>query len=314
MDDYNETPVQFGPDGSLIGIITTPGDGPMAPVGCILMNMGAIHRIGPRRTNVKLARQMAACGISSIRMDLAGLGDSRPAGETVDFRMQAVLDVQAAMNLVGTMLGVHRFILVGLCSGARNGLCVAVNDPRLVGLLMFDGPGFPGRRARWERSARRALADPSLSAFFARVSGAIRRKLLPSQPAADANIFESEAPEDTVEYFGHSIRQLVERGVATMLVYTGSVHVKDRNFDQLGPFANEPFVRQLEYRFIPEIDHGLISQASQQAFMKQACDWILRVIHGDGSPASPALSAVGQSARGARATSSLATKLEHAGS
>ena len=104
-------------------------------------------------------------------------------------------------------------------------------------------------------------------------------------------------------------------GVATMLVYTGSVHVKDRKFDQLGPFANEPFVRQLDYRFIPEIDHGLTSQASQQSFMKQTCDWVLRVVHRDGNPASPAPSASGHAAaQGPRAASSLATKLEHAGS
>jgi len=316
MDDYNETPVQFGPDGSLIGIITTPGDGPMVPVGCILMNMGAIHRIGPRRTNVKLARQMAACGISSIRMDLAGLGDSRPAGETADFRTQAVLDVQAAMNLVGTMLGVHRFVLIGLCSGAHNGLSIAVADPRLIGLLMFDGPNFPGRRARWERSLRRALADPKPGAFFGRVVGVIRRTLLPRQQQApgDQNIFDSTGPRDSADYFCRSMNQLAERGVATMMFFTGSVQTKDRRRDLLGPFGKEPFARRLDYRFVPEIDHGLISQESQQAFMKLTCDWVLRVIHGDGSPASPALSAAGQSARGPRAASSLATKLEHAGS
>lgn len=310
MDEYNETPVLFGPDGSLIGIITTPGDGAMAPVACILMNMGAIHRIGPRRTNVKLARQMAACGISSIRIDLAGLGDSRPARETAHFRTQAVLDVQAAMNLVGTMFGVHRFVLVGLCSGAHNGLCVAVADPRIVGLLMFDGPGFPGRRARWERSARRALADPDPGAFFARVSGVIQRKLRPAQPVAGAqNIFESAAPEDTPEYFCRAMNGLAERGVATMLFYTGSVHVKDRRLDQLGPFVNEPFVRKLEYRFVPEVDHGLTSQASQRYFMNLACDWALRVIHGDGN--APAQAGGG---RGAPSSAARTNRLAQASS
>jgi pimeloyl-ACP methyl ester carboxylesterase len=316
MDDYNETPVQFGPDGSLIGIITTPGDGPMAPVACILMNMGAIHRIGPRRANVKLARQMAARGISSIRVDLAGLGDSRPASETADFRTQAVLDVQAAMNLVGTMLGVHRFVLIGLCSGAHNGLSVAVADPRLVGLLMFDGPNFPGRRARWERSLRRALADPRPGAFFGRVLGVLRRTLSPQQqqPAGNQNIFDSTGPRDSAEYFCRSMNLLAERGVATMMFFTGSVQAKDRRRDLLGPFGKEPFARQLEYRFAPEIDHGLTSQASQQAFMNLVCDWALRVIHGDGSTPAQAVAAGGHAGRGARPSTTLAIKLDHASS
>jgi len=284
MDNYTETPVQFGPDGSLIGIITTPGDGLMAPVACVMLNMGAIHRIGPRRSNVKLARRMAAHGISSIRIDLAGLGDSRPASETAHYRTQAVLDLQAAMNLIGTMLGVHRFVVVGLCSGAQNGLCVAVADARVVGLLMFDGSGFPGRRARIERSVRRALSDPTLGAFISRATGWVRRKLLPQQVASGTqDIFEAPAPEDTPEYFCRALNELAARDVAMMLLYTGTVHVKDRNLDQLGPYVNEPFVRKLEYRFIREIDHGLTSQASQQTFMDLACDWALRVIQGNGS-------------------------------
>ena len=83
MSDYKETPVQFGPDGSLIGIITTPAEGPLAPVACLMLNMGANHHIGPRRINVKLAREMAGRGISCIRMDLAGLGDAHAGRDFV---------------------------------------------------------------------------------------------------------------------------------------------------------------------------------------------------------------------------------------
>jgi hypothetical protein len=41
-----------------------------------MFNMGANHRIGPRRINVKLARVLAARGVSSLRFDLGGVGDS----------------------------------------------------------------------------------------------------------------------------------------------------------------------------------------------------------------------------------------------
>lgn len=302
MNDYKETPVQFGPDGSLIGIITTPADGPLAPVACLMLNMGANHRIGPRRINVKLARQMAARGISSVRLDLAGLGDSGPASGSEHFLTQAVLDLQAAMNLIQTMLGVRRFIVIGLCSGATNGLSLAVADSRVVGLLMFDGYAFPGRRAQLERQFRRALAVPTNPAVIGKTVRWLQRKFSAKAAAAAApHIFEPDPPEVTAAVFRRSMTQVAERNVAVLLFYTGTMHVVDRGRDQLGPFAHEDFTQRFEYRFIGDIDHSLTSMASQQTFMEVVCDWALRVVQGATGPAaSPASTNRGGQAIGSR--------------
>ncbi len=303
MNDYKEIPVQFGPDGSLIGVITTPSEGSLAPVACLMLNMGANHRIGPRRINVKLARQMAARGISSIRFDLAGLGDSGPAGGSEHFLTQAVFDLQAAMNMIQTMLGIRRFIAIGLCSGATNGLSLAVADARVIGLLMFDGYAFPGRRARLERSLHRALAVPTNPAVIGKTVRWLQRKFSASAAAAASpSIFEPDAPEVTAALFRRSMMQLAERNVAVLLFYTGTMHVTDRHRDQLGPFADEPFMQQFEYEFIREIDHSLTSMASQQIFMRVVCDWALRVTHG-GTASAPSAAAgrAGAPAGGARA-------------
>jgi hypothetical protein len=303
MNDYKEIPVQFGPDGSLIGVITTPSEGSLAPVACLMLNMGANHRIGPRRINVKLARQMAARGISSIRFDLAGLGDSGPAGGSEHFLTQAVFDLQAAMNMIQTMLGIRRFIAIGLCSGATNGLSLAVADARVIGLLMFDGYAFPGRRARLERSLHRALAVPTNPAVIGKTVRWLQRKFSASAAAAASpSIFEPDAPEVTAALFRRSMMQLAERNVAVLLFYTGTMHVTDRHRDQLGPFADEPFMQQFEYEFIREIDHSLTSMASQQIFMRVVCDWALRVTHGSTASApSAAAGRAGAPAGGARA-------------
>jgi len=302
MNDYKEIPVQFGPDGSLIGVITTPAEGSLAPVACLMLNMGANHRIGPRRINVKLARQMAARGISSIRFDLAGLGDSGPASGSEHFLTQAVFDLQAAMNLIQTMLGIRRFIAIGLCSGATNGLSLAVADARVVGLLMFDGYAFPGRRAQLERTLRRALAVPTNPAVIGKTVRWLQRKFSASAAAAASpSIFEPEPPEVTAALFRRSMSQLAERNVAVLQLYTGTMHVTDRQRDQLGPFADEPFMQQFEYEFIGEIDHSLTSMASQQIFMRVVCDWALRVTHGGTASAhSAATGRAGTHAGGAR--------------
>lgn len=284
MTDYKETPVQFGPEGALIGVITTPADGALEPVACLMLNMGANHRIGPRRINVKLARQLAAHGISGIRFDLAGLGDSGPAAGSEHFLTQAVFDLQAAMNLMETTLGVRRFIVIGLCSGASNGKSVAIADSRVVGLLMFDGYAFPSRRSRWERTMWRALAAPTNPAVLGKTARWLQRKFSRSAAMAAApDIYEQDTPEAIAASFRRAMMQLAERKVAVLLLYTGTMHVRDRNRDQLGPFADEAFTQDFEYEFIGEIDHSLTSLASQQIFMAVVCDWALRVSQGASS-------------------------------
>jgi pimeloyl-ACP methyl ester carboxylesterase len=295
MNDYLEKPVLFGPDGSLIGVLATPAEGQAEPVACLLLNMGANHRIGPRRINVKIAREMAAHGISSIRIDLAGMGDSRPASGSQHYRAQAVLDLQAAMDCIGSELGVHRFVGIGLCSGSENILATAVADARVIGLLMFDGFAFPGRRSRWEKTIRRTLADPSFPTLAAKVREKLRR-FMPGivAPAAQgtalvdgasSEIFRPESPEERLDFFRRSMRQIAERKAQALLLYSATLHVRDRDRDQLGALAREPFMRQFEYRFTPDMDHSLLSRETQQAFLAICSDWALRVIRG--SPALP---------------------------
>ena len=278
MNDIKEIPVAFGPDQSLVGVVAAPTGGDDVPIACLLLNVGANHRIGPRRINVKLARQLAECGVSSIRFDLSGLGDSGPARGAEHFLTQAVHDLQAAMNLVETMLGIRRFVVIGLCSGATHGMALALADARVIGLLLFDGPAFPGRRSLWERSARRAIAAVANPAVLGKMARWLQRRFSAKAAAAMAPLlFDSEPPEMSTELFRRSMVQAAERRIAVLMVYSGTFHVVDRDRDQLGLFAHEPFMRGVEYRFEGGIDHSLTSIAAQQIFMAVAADWVMRV-------------------------------------
>ena len=279
-----ETPVLFGGDSSLVGIVTTPSEeGRMAPVACLMLNMGATHRVGPHRANVKLARHMSCeYGISSIRFDLAGLGDSgAPAGAN-HYMTQVVFDMQAAMNLVETMLGIRRFIVIGLCSGSSNGMAAAMVDPRIVGILMFDSYAFPNRRSQLELSLRRALAAPTNPAVIAKSIRWLHRKLSAKAAAAAApvNFLQATSREETEATFHRSMTELVGRGVALFFLYTGTKHVRDAGRDQLGRFASEPYAQHIEYRFIGDIDHSMTTLVSQRTFQDVVCEWVLRVISG----------------------------------
>jgi pimeloyl-ACP methyl ester carboxylesterase len=279
-----ETPVLFGGDSSLIGIVTTPSEeGRIAPVACLMLNMGAIHRAGPHRANVKLARRMAVeHGISSIRFDLAGLGDSGAPASANHYMTQVVYDIQAAMNLVETMLGIRRFIVVGLCSGSTNGMATAMVDPRIVGILMFDSYAFPTRRSQLELSLRRALAAPTNPAVVAKSIRWLHRKVSAKAAAAAApvNFMRAESREETEATFHRSMTELISRGVALFFLYTGTKHVRDRGRDQLGRFADEPYAEHIDYQFLGEIDHSMTTLASQRTFQAVVCEWVLRVMAG----------------------------------
>jgi hypothetical protein len=167
--------------------------------------------------------------------------------------------------------------VIGLCSGAVHGLTLATTDARVAGVLMFDSYAFPGRRARWERTLRRALgaANPAMLGKAARW---LKRKISSAAAAAmDDDMFASESQESPAAAFRRSMIQAVERKVAFLFFYTGTIHVTDRRRDQLGAFAREPFARQVDYAFDPEIDHNLTSLESQQRFMTATSDWVLRV-------------------------------------
>ena len=108
----------------------------------LMWNVGPLHRVGPHRMNVELARQLATVGVSSLRFDLSGLGDRVPARSGALTRDRAVADVREAMDYLAQRCGATRFVLVGHCSSADNAHRAAVVDTRVQGAVLIDGYSY----------------------------------------------------------------------------------------------------------------------------------------------------------------------------
>jgi pimeloyl-ACP methyl ester carboxylesterase len=278
MNDMTQSPVRFGPGSSLVGMVTNPGGlHPPAGVACLMLNMGANHRVGPRRINVKLAHALAARGMTSLRFDLGGVGDSDGRDADGNLRTRAVRDLQAGMDMLESQLGLRQFVIVGMCSGAEHAMATAAQDPRVVGISLFDGFAFPQRRARWERALRRALAAPAHPSFPGKAKRWLQRHLLRAQATAPLPGFftEDEPPAVAAAWFATTMKQLVERKVAVQLLYSGSLHVCDHDRDQLGPFKHEPFAQALHYEFMRDVDHTVCTAKGQQLFLRSVGDWVI---------------------------------------
>jgi pimeloyl-ACP methyl ester carboxylesterase len=137
---FRERAVQFGRTGELFGIWCEPTT-PSSALPVVILGAGILHRIGPSRVSVHLARALASRGHPVLRFDLSGIGDSGRAPEpNLEDAVQA--DIRDAVTLAtarsaGTVWA-EQVALVGFCAGADNALYVGATDPRIRAAVLFD--------------------------------------------------------------------------------------------------------------------------------------------------------------------------------
>jgi pimeloyl-ACP methyl ester carboxylesterase len=130
----------------LTALATTRTASPRRAV--ILLNAGAVYRVGPNRLYVDLARALPDALV--IRIDQSGLGDSPPrshSDENVVYSEHAVADVGDVVAWARAK-GAREVAVVGLCSGAYHaikvGLAHAVETIVPINpLTFFWKPGMP---------------------------------------------------------------------------------------------------------------------------------------------------------------------------
>jgi len=139
-----DTPLKFGPDGRLFGILCRPERGSTEDM-VLIPSSGRNPSFGAARQHVVLARRLAQAGIASFRFDFAGLGDSvGPPGKERVFThafTDRTGDMRAAVDAMAD-LGFRRFSTHGFCVGAFHALHGALAEPRLTSLMLINLPLF----------------------------------------------------------------------------------------------------------------------------------------------------------------------------
>ncbi|MFL5859971.1 MAG: hypothetical protein ACJ780_04210 [Solirubrobacteraceae bacterium] len=134
---WSETPVSLDGCGvTLSGILTQPAQAGIGGVCAVLLDTGAVRRIGPSRMWVQTARRWAVRGIPTLRVDIEGVGDA--AGPAVAYpddalfhRPELVDQVRCALDFLQEREVGRSFVLAGLCSGAYWSLRVGATDDRV---------------------------------------------------------------------------------------------------------------------------------------------------------------------------------------
>lgn len=140
-----ERPTFFGAEKLLFGIVTEPRQTEIRRRAVVLLNAGADYHIGVNRMHVTLAREWASRGYVTLRMDLAGLGDSatRSGQQENEVFPAAVLDdIRAAVDLLRSRYATDDITLFGLCSGAYHALRAAAAGIPVKRILMVNPQNY----------------------------------------------------------------------------------------------------------------------------------------------------------------------------
>jgi alpha/beta superfamily hydrolase len=219
-----EEAIQFGELDSLVGVVTNAAPGNPDKPGVILLNPGIVHRVGPGRIYVKIARALAEQGFTSLRFDLSGIGDSSVRLDNRPFEESSVDEARTAMSFLQATRGINRFILLGGCSGATVSLETARADRQAIAAILIN---FPAQADEEGQTSDRNDSHYYLN--FALLSLKSWRNLFTGQSdyrkigralvqGFKRSFVERKEPSGSDRRFRTMLRDLAERGVSLTFI------------------------------------------------------------------------------------------------
>jgi len=282
----------FGYSQSLVGILTNP---PLTTLrkrspGIIILGAGMVHRVGPNRLSVKLARVLGHLGFTTLRFDFSGIGDSSVRKDNLPYYKNVILETQEAMDCVQSLRGIQHFILLGICSGAMNSFEVARRDPRVRGIILINPAGGFDRTAKaeltdyfrkqkqtqWITKDRivnpknwwRALTGQS---DYTKLKECLRlqarRLLFPQKPFLPHT-----------EHAFDALYQLTQQGVNVQFVISGGDPRVNNYFGALlkDNLSKRQFAEKVSIDVIKQADHTFTSLSSQPQLFQVIQDFVLK--------------------------------------
>jgi pimeloyl-ACP methyl ester carboxylesterase len=279
--------VRFGTDGALFGVVCRPLVA-ASPRVLLFLNHGSNHHIGWGRGSVRLARRFASLGIASLRIDIAGLGDSPSAPgmpENQLFREDSRHDAQAAMDWL-EHAGYSQVTVLGHCAGAHLAFITGQSDHRSDDVILVNLPRFHWRpgdslaanmrkgfrssdwyfaQAReeelWKRLLRGQVNYRAIAKFLAE---RMRRKIASNGRDLLSNFLPVSRETREVR---QGFRELAQRGVKVRMIYSA----EDGGLDAIATHAGW-HARRLHrlpgfsFTILPDADHNITAEHAFEAY------------------------------------------------
>lgn len=294
-----EEAVQFGRDGALAGVITSPNN-PLNAPAIILLNAGLIHHVGPSRIYVRLARQLVKQGFTTLRLDFSGIGDSAPRADNLAIEQSVVDDVQQAMNFLTEHSGSTQFILIGHCAGAWVSFFAASQDDRVCGTVLMNPDGASEEWVEYDRQrkvsrfyeqyySREVLFDPQRwkklltgKASYGSITRNVVNNIVKNRISTAAfkvrQKFEKNSKPEQQKaqnpYQQEIVQAFVQRKIQLLLLFSAGSSAIEHAHAVIGD-AFETIMQSGAGKevIIPNADHTFTLLAGQHAVMEQIGTW-----------------------------------------
>ena len=263
-------------------------------VALVFASSGLQNRVGPHRMYVKAARRFSRLGLTSLRLDLPGVGDSVERELTSDFDHHDPAGLVAAIDFLIANHGARRVVLVGLCSGARVAIKAAARHPRVDAVIVWSMPiisgavdmpvaegggAYMGRAvalaqlrewapklvnpARWYRYLR---SEKTLAEGW----GMMRRALsgLLPEPLRQTSSRQTD--------FLSSLDSYVASGRKMLCLYGGDDDMVRTEFAERCPDIVAGRSSSCEYVVVPNADHTYTGVAASEEAIARTADWLAR--------------------------------------
>lgn len=278
---YRERQTRFGRQNGLLGVWCEPRSGVRA-IPVVILGAGILHRVGPSRISVLLARALAEAGHPVLRFDLSGIGDSARASEASleeAVRNDIADAIQAATELVAQSSWSNQVALIGFCSGADNAIHVASDDPRVRAAVLFDPSVSRTAGFRRREMVRRFFSAQSWINLL--TGRSVRLRL--SERRARASVLQPppgyygllvSSPEDTDRRVGRictrggRLRYVISSGVRRYL--NSPVQIRESL-----PSSFDP--RCIDVVWADHLDHVFGTRRQVEWFVHDSVSWLAQL-------------------------------------
>jgi pimeloyl-ACP methyl ester carboxylesterase len=294
----HEQTLLFGKHQSLVGILTEPQHIDPSRPAVILLNGGLVHRVGPHRLYVQLARALAQQGTLVLRFDMSGIGDSKVRADNLPFEKSTLDDTRQAMDTLEDRYGVRTFYLMGHCAGAINSLRTAAEDPRVTSIVMLNPEGGARDWDEYDRQRKEAQYYKTYYGKTALRDASRWKKLLTGQAdyrSIARNVFRTiilnqvatlrfklrnsttpAAPDPVGELLQSLLHSLIDRGTRVLFIYSEGSTGLERLESTMGRDLRERVAQgDIQLEILEGVDHNYTLHAARRRVIDLIGAWSL---------------------------------------
>jgi pimeloyl-ACP methyl ester carboxylesterase len=287
-----ERVLNYGKSTPLTGVLTYSPDSLQDSALCVvILNAGVVRKSGPNNLNAFLARQFAEQGFSAFRFDFAGVGDSPNRQDTLPLKEGVLQDVTETLDVLESVVGARKFVLVGLCSGADNGLRAArAEAPRVIGLAMMDPTVFRTKKWQYVKVVKRVLSSefwkkvftlrhPMIVAVINPLMGKPYVEEEPVQLVEEPELYSIGLREqEEIEAY---LRDVTDRGIALCFAFTGGwIDLYNYRTQLYDVYPNLKLKGRVELLYFPAATHTFALAEHRNALASDLLRWLDRICIG----------------------------------